>query len=136
MKEKINIDQPRLKENPFTVPEGYFSMLDADVQERISEKVPKAGWWSIVKPQLALVSTFCIIMLMGYAAITLFSPDITNSGNTQGQKLLEEHQLSSSFIDFYDEELDTLSQTKEINNDQIVEYLDTDASLVYLASLE
>jgi len=135
MKEKFNIDQPKLKENPFSIPEGYFNFLENAVQERISD-APKAGWWSFVKPHLALATTFCFILLIGYGTLKIFTPDKTLNVSNPNTELLQENQLSSSFIDFYDEDLDSLTQSKKIDPDQIEEYLNTDASLLYLASLE
>ncbi|MFA6336215.1 MAG: hypothetical protein WCX48_11830 [Bacteroidales bacterium] len=139
MKEKFNIDQPHLRENPYTVPEGYFRSFQCSISERISHKDSKVGVWSLIKPQLALVSTFAIIFLMGYGAMQLFSPSTIESGsqtvvaNTQS---IEENHLETSFIDFFDEETDSLTKKKEIDPGQIIEYLNTDAGIVYLASLE
>lgn len=93
----------------------------------------------LIKPQLALVSTFAVIFLMGYVAITIFSPNsLVNSSNSAISKLglLEEAHLETSFIDFFDEETDSLTQKAEINPEEIIEYLNTDAGLMYLASLE
>ncbi|MEN6619111.1 MAG: hypothetical protein ABFC28_06395 [Rikenellaceae bacterium] len=139
MKEKFNIEQPHLKENPYSVPEGYFSSFQSNISEIISHKDSKAGVWMLIKPQLALVSTFAVIFLMGYVAITIFSPNsLVNSSNSAISKLglLEEAHLETSFIDFFDEETDSLTQKAEINPEEIIEYLNTDAGLMYLASLE
>ncbi|HRR49842.1 MAG TPA: hypothetical protein P5293_07830 [Bacteroidales bacterium] len=136
MKEKINIDHPELRKNPFTVPANYFENLAEAVDEKISYVAPKVGWWSVIKPQLALVSTFCIIFFMGYGAITLFTPDSAKKNSLQHPNQLEEYLLSSSSFDFYDEEIDSLTTIKKIDPDQIVEYLRDDASLVYLASIK
>lgn len=139
MKEKFNIDQPHLKENPYSVPEGYFSSFQSSISDKISQRDSKVGTWSVIKPQLALVSTFAIIFLMGYGAFQLFSPSAPKSATQStivNSKPLEANYLESSFIDFFDEETDTLTQTKEIDPEQIIEYLNTDAGIVYLACLE
>ncbi|MEA5005666.1 hypothetical protein SDC9_153392 [bioreactor metagenome] len=136
MKEKINIDQPKLKENPFSVPDRYFEKLEANISERISQTAPKPRWWSVLKPQLALASTFGIILLMGYGAVTLLTPDTKKTEPIPDNQISEFSQTINTETGEFDENTDSLSQTKGIDPDQIVEYLNADASLVYLASLE
>ena len=139
MKEKINIDQPHLKENPYTVPEGYFDDIKNTIGDRISARRTKIGTWSVIKPQLALVSTFAIVFIIGYSALQLFTPSAPKTSSQTAasySKPVESNYLDNSFIDFYDDKADSLSQIKEIDPDQIVEYLDTDANIVYLACLE
>lgn len=140
MKEKFNIDQPHLKENPYSVPEGYFFSLQSTISDRISQKDSKVGLWSLIKPQLALVSTFALVFLMGYGAMKLFSPSVTESGSEMlipNSQTLEDNHLEASFIDFFDDEADSLTKKAEIvDPEEIIEYLNTDAGIVYLASLE
>ena len=136
MKEKIDIDQPKLKENPFSVPDRYFEKLEEEIQGKISQVAPKPRWWSVIKPQLALASTFGIILLMGYGAVTLLTPDTKKIDPIPDNQISEFNQINNSEIGVYDENQDSISQTKGIDPDQIVEYLNADASLVYLASLE
>ena len=139
MKEKYNIEQPHLKENPYSVPEGYFSTFQSNISEITSQKGSKSGAWSVIKPQLALVSVFAFVFLMGYAAINIFSPDVVVTGSDKfaaNTALMEEHQLDASFIDFFDSEADSLTQKQEIDPAEIIEYLNNDAGIVYLASLD
>ncbi len=139
MKEKININQPHLKENPYTVPEGYFLSFQSNISDRIESNQSKVGMWRLIKPQLALVSTFIIVFLIGYGAMQLFSPSVNESGNdilVSNSQSLEAGHLDASFIDFFDKETDSLTQKREIDPLEIIEYLNTDAGLVYLASLE
>lgn len=139
MKEKFNIDQPHLKENPYTVPPGYFNSLQNAVSEKISSETSKPGIWSVVKPQLGLASAFAVIFLMGYVAISLFSPDVTVNADktiTADSEYFEQHFIETSFIDFYDSAKDSLEKDSTVDPEEIVEYLNTNADLVYLASLE
>lgn len=141
MKENFNIDQPHLKENPYSVPEGYFSSFQSNIPEIISKNSSKKGnsFWTVLKPQLALVSTFAFVFLMGYVSIKLFSPNAVRLGYESAAAnsvLFENHHLESSFIDFFDDETDSLTNTAQINPEEIIEYLNTDADIVYLASLE
>lgn len=139
MKENFNIEQPHLKENPYSVPEGYFSSLQDVISERISQKDSNSGAWRLIKPQLALVSTFAFVFLLGYGAMKIFSPSAVESGSgilMSNSQLVEEHHLETSFIDFFDDETDSLTKKTEIDPEQIIEYLNNDASIVYLASLK
>ena len=139
MKENFNIEQPHLKENPYSVPEGYFSSLQVAISDRISQKDSKAGAWRLRKPQLALVYTFAFVLLIGFGAIKLFSPSAIEGGSgifLSTAKLLEDPHLETSFIDFFDDETDSLTKKTEIDPEQIIEYLNNDASIVYLASLK
>lgn len=38
MKEKFNMDNRNLKENPYGIPEGYFSSLQDAISDKISAK--------------------------------------------------------------------------------------------------
>lgn len=136
MKEKINIDQPKLKENPFTVPDRYFDKLEDEINGRISHVAPKPGMWSVLKPQLALASTFGVILLMGYGAVTLLTPDTKKTDPIPENQISEFNQTINIEEGETEENTDSLTHTKGIDPDQIVEYLNADASLVYLASLE
>ncbi len=139
MKEIFNIEQPHLKENPYSVPEGYFSSLQGAISDRISLKGSESGVWRLKKPQLALVYTFAFVLLIGFGAIKLFSPFAVERGSVtlvSSSQLLEDHHLETSFIDFFDDETDSLTKKTEIDPEQIIEYLNNDASIVYLASLK
>ncbi len=136
MKEKINIDQPKMKENPFSVPDRYFEKLEDEISGRISHVAPKPSWWSVLKPQLALASAFGIVLLMGYGAVTLFTPEAKKTDPIPVNQISEFNRTFNSEEGITDKSPDSLSQTKGIDPDQIVEYLNADASLVYLASLE
>lgn len=139
MKEKFNINQPHLKENPYSVPAGYFDSLQNAVSEKISSQTSKPGIWSVVKPQLGLASAFAAIFLMGYVAVNLFSPDVTENADkaiSADSEYFEQHLIETSFIDFYDSSKDTLEKDSAVDPEEIVEYLSTNADLVYLASLE
>jgi hypothetical protein len=139
MKEKFNIEQPHFKENPYSVPEGYFSSLQDVISDRISQKDSKAGSWRLIKPQLAVISTLAFVFLIGYGAMKLFSPTMAGGGSgvfMSNTQMLEDHHLETSFIDFFDDETDSLTKKTEIDPQQIIEYLNNDASIEYLASLK
>lgn len=139
MKQKLDKDQPHLRENPFTVPDGYFSAMQGEVAEKVSARVYKPGFWALAKPQIALASTFAIIFLIAYATFNLFSPEGNNLKNENfatGSEYIEGHYIESSFVDFYDTTADTSLQAEEVDPEEIVEYLSSSTGLIYLASLE
>jgi len=143
MKTKIDINDPHLKENPFTVPDGYFLEVRGAVSDKISSgKTSDVGLWSVIKPQLSLVSAFVLIFFIVYGAFTIFSPEITKpeittlSANT-GTHILESGYLKTSFIDFFDAESDTLSNsTGEIDQDDLITYISENVDIVTLAAIE
>ncbi|MCK9304047.1 MAG: hypothetical protein PHP30_09875 [Bacteroidales bacterium] len=139
MEKKFNIEQPGLKSNPYSVPDGYFDNLQNSVSERISAGKRENGVLRILKPQLALVSVFAFVFLLGYGVFKLLPIQSSAPENslTDRYSLLEECQLKSSFIDFYDQKTDSLTSVKkDIDPQEIIEYINTDVSILYLASLE
>ncbi|PKP43109.1 MAG: hypothetical protein CVT93_01840 [Bacteroidetes bacterium HGW-Bacteroidetes-10] len=139
MKQNLNIDQPHLKENPYTVPEGYFSAMQAEVSDKVSARVQKPGFWVLAKPQIALVSTFAIIFLIAFATIKIFSPgdeSLRNETFATGSEYIDGHYIESNFVDFYDTTSDSTVGEEQIDPEEIVEYLSSSTGLIYLASLE
>ena len=74
MKEKFNMENKHLRENPYSVPEGYFNNLQDTISERVASGKRGSSFWSVARPQLALVTSFAIIFLIAYATINIFSP--------------------------------------------------------------
>ena len=139
MKQNLNIDQPHLKENPYTVPEGYFSAMQGEVSDKVSARVQKPGFWVLAKSQIALVSTFAIIFLIAFATIKIFSPgdeSLRNETFATGSEYIDGHYIESNFVDFYDTTSDSTAGEEQIDPEEIVEYLSSSTGLIYLASLE
>lgn len=138
MKEKFNMDNGHLKENPYGTPEGYFSSLQEGISDKISAKREKSPFWKIARPQLALVSTFAIVFLIAYATINIFSPSDKQDSLSGTESQAEEIYVKTSFVDFYDSSSDTLytEEEEEIDPEVIVEYLSSNTGLIYLASIE
>ena len=142
MKKNLNIDNPHLKENPFSLPEGYFSQVRDSVSQRISNQ-EGSGWSrfrNIARPQLALLSSFVIIFFIAYGAFTLFSPFMENNDITvisQDSQFIEEGFLRTSFVDFFDYEGDTLDiQAEKINTEELILYISDNVNIITLSSLE
>jgi hypothetical protein len=142
MKKKINIEDPHLKENPFTVPQGYFNEMKNNVAERISVTTgaQKTGIITILRPQAALISAFALIFFIGYAAFTIFTPRVSESEITvlsADNQFIEEGFLKTTFIDFFDIEAET--QTEEIHtlpSDEVISYISENIDIITLTSLE
>lgn len=142
MKTKNYIEDPHLKENPYTVPAGYFDEMRSRVAESISAPgvTQKTGIVAILRPQIALVSAFAIIFFIGYAAYTLFTPSVQTDDATilaADNQYIDEGFLKTTFIDFFDPESD--SQKEEIYTipaDQVVTYLSDNIDIITLSSLE
>ncbi len=142
MKKNLNIDNPNLKENPFSLPDGYFSQVRDSVSQRISNQ-EGSGWSrfrNIARPQLALLSSFVIIFFIAYGAFTLFSPFMENNDITvisYDSQFIEEGFLRTSFVDFFDYEGDTLDiQADKINTEELILYISDNVNIITLSSLE
>ena len=139
MKEKFNMENKHLRENPYSVPEGYFNNLQDTISERVASGKRGSSFWSIARPQLALVTSFAIIFLVAYATINIFSP-----GNAEETIVVSESDpveglhIKTSFVDFYDSTADSLytDEEKEVDPEEIVDYLSTNTGLIYLASID
>jgi hypothetical protein len=139
MKEKFNMENKHLKENPYTVPDGYFSTLQESISERVSSSKRETRFWNIARPQLALVASFAVVFLIAYATINLFSPGDGNGGAFATEETqIEALYVKTSFVDFYDSSADTLYSDEEesIDPEEIVEYLSSNTGIIYLASLD
>jgi hypothetical protein len=142
MKKKFDINNPKLKENPFTVPDGYFLEVRSSVSERIStgNRESHSSVWSIAKPQLILVSSFVIIFFIVYGAFSLFSPAVKGPEVTilsSNSQYLEEGFLKTTFVDFFDFDGDTTtSANHKIDSVELITYISENIDIITLASLE
>lgn len=149
MEKRFNIEErevaSKLKGNPFTLPNDYLSTLKESLHSKIT-KEERTPFWQVVKPQLALVSTFAAIFLFGYLAITVIGGTIgTNSKDQESTQLLSQEidddvidlLLMPRAIDFITEEefLDNQPEGK-ITLDQLIAYLEEDIDLVTLSTLD
>jgi hypothetical protein len=142
MIQKNYIEDPHLKENPFTVPQGYFNEMKSQVAEKISASgsTTKTGFITVIRPHLALVSAFVIIFFIGFAALTVFTPRVSESELstlTAGNKYIEEGFLKTTFIDFFD--IDAENETGDIHtipSDEVMSYISENIDIITLTSLE
>ncbi len=142
MKEEIDINNTGLKKNPFKVPDGYFEEFRETLSNKIAEKRAPAGvgFFTILRPQLALFSLFAAIFIIGYGVFSLFpgkNNELEVIGITANSQLLDEGFLKPTFVDFYDFEDDTLyKQSTDIGDDELLTYISEHIDIVTLASLD
>ena len=76
MSEEINNSQFP-KNNPFTVPEGYFETLDKRIEEKVKAGSipPKQRIIRLVKPIVGLAASFALAFLLIRYPLSLILPD-------------------------------------------------------------
>lgn len=142
MKPKNYIEDARMKENPFSVPNGYFNEMKTQVAEKISASgsSPKTGFITVIRPQLAMASAFAIIFFIGYAALTIFTPRVSDSDVSTlsaGNQYIEEGFLKTTFIDFFDSEGENdTDDLHTIPSEEVMNYISENIDIITLTSLE
>lgn len=147
--EKDILQTPHLKENPYTLPNGYFASVEDAVHEKIHKTSRQTGTvWDFLKTSIALASVFGIIFGLGYGAMYL--TDTLDISESQTNQIVAETDLSfdemlietigNHPIIETPEEIDNypnISDTPVIDKEQIEQYLiDSNVPLSALASLE
>lgn len=150
MRTNFNIEEPankkHLQENPYKVPNGYFNSVRIDISDKISAQNNKTGFWTVVKPQLGLVSLFAFVFLFGYIIFQIFptNSDLSlgiKSGSTtvisSNLEYVEEGFLKSTFVDFFYSSIDSLTKPNEqISQDELIDYLSENVDLITLSYLD
>lgn len=156
------LEEKKLKENPFGVPQGYFESMRQEVMEKISatpvyvpEKEEPATFMTYFKPAFALAAVFAIVFGMGYGAMYITGTAQDEETQLHAQQTLEENATFAG-TEISEDELiyligDTLENLyaqessdasidivePEINKEEIEQYLiDTRISTIALALLE
>lgn len=151
---KDPLTTPALKENPFSVPRGYF----AELEERLHAKIDtpeKAGnsAFSTLRTSMAMVAMFALVFGLGYSVLYITGthsgsdPEqtVAASGNTSymyKKNTLSDEELLQYYgtYDTYSvETLETINiVTPQTDKDEIEQYLiDSNApSFTILAALE
>ncbi|MFO7827598.1 MAG: hypothetical protein R6V23_03165 [Bacteroidales bacterium] len=135
MKNKLNNNLKKLqenKENPFSVPEGYFETFPSRIQEKIVADQKEPGWilklFYFAKPQLALG-----FMILGFALIAITVTDTImtkqskspiNSGiYTRIIEVDASEYSEQQFIDILLEDEKEIIENNEKETDQYIHYL-------------
>ena len=135
---ETDMESPDVKKNPFLLPEGYFDGIRGSVSDRISGSVArrnhKQRW-----PRIAYVAAVSCLFVAGYITIPRFFTD-SPAPEAAEVYFIESGLLSTSFIDFFDEEMmeemDAIDAEENIPEEEIVSYLSENATIMLLASLE
>jgi len=143
MKEELHniLENPGMRENPFSVPEGYFSKLENNIHILITSKKEKKSVWNILKPVFTLAFTFIIIYGIGYGVLSLTNNIKTVKEVPTDMAIIESGYINTNFIDYYENSDSSLiSEEETLDEEEIVSYLlnhlsSTDLAYLY-ASLE
>lgn len=98
-----------MKNNPFTVPDGYFSTIEDRVRERIhAPRTPFNTFIMRVKPAFMLALMFGVIAGFGYIVSKVTGLIYTDPRESMDpiMAMIEDGWLESSFIYAYSEEID------------------------------
>ncbi|MFA5713873.1 MAG: hypothetical protein WC960_06855 [Bacteroidales bacterium] len=138
-------EESGFRKNPFTIPDGYFDTLKESVANKIAYK-ERFSLWEIIKPQLALISTFAAIFLFGYIAISIVGSKMwgerrDSESGTQllSQELIEAREffLEPRTIDFLNEEQFSVSEGEQAPTlEELIAYVEDNFDLVTLSSVE
>ena len=144
MNETKNIlDDNRLKEDPFRMPDGYLESLEASLNEKIEQGETGGRWFEfkkVFKPAITLAAMFLLIFGMGYGALsltgTLHEKSVNAGSNftSAGYELFEGGFLNSSFIDFYSEDMEAFEE-RNLEDDDIFDFLSSELSYEDLSEL-
>lgn len=135
MNNRINIEDKRLKEIPYTTPEGYFESLPDRIESRINGSGAESGgaWSRFIKPAFAMAASFGLILMLGYGIIALSGnagsegPDYSSAEYALMKRLVYEEDDDSTFFP---------EEDYELSEDEIIEYLmSEDRTALYLTAL-
>lgn len=87
------------KNNPFTVPEGYFEHFTDKLMEQLPEnkpqELPEVGMWQRVKPWVYMAAMFCGLMF----SVRIFMGDKHRSQSDSASGAVELTEYSDEYID-------------------------------------
>lgn len=93
MKEEKKLQERCGKQNPFSVPEGYFEgfadRIMEQLPERESREVPPITTWQRIKPWIYMAAMFCGLML----SVRMFVGEKASTDNdtTEASELADEY---------------------------------------------
>jgi len=146
------MENPELKRNPFDLPANYFPNLMESISKRISaESGQKAetdegergigiGLKWYIWPRIGYAAVISLSLIIGYIAIVPSTVDkaVPEIASTE-ISIIESGFLYTSFIDFFDAEVDTsyaVIDEENIPDEEIISFLSENAGIMLLASLD
>jgi hypothetical protein len=134
-----NLQQDRLKERPFGVPEGYFESFADRLQERIREEdsshVPVRRMFASAKFRIAMAAAIVGLAIISYSIIRVTATGQGANGSFPEMALLEELQVFDDDRYLYEliEEAEEEMDEEDAFAAQAIEYLAmNDAEIVLL----
>ena len=138
------LQREEFRQNPFTVPEGYFASLEDSLRDKVfaTEKKP-AGFVGVLKPALVMACSFAVIFAIGYGILSM-----TGSLSSVNSQMSEYDEIAAAVENMdpalfeYLDELDFEGYQAQFtpSDEEILQYFATpltDAALYhYLASIE
>ena len=138
-RKKTDLQQEKLKEHPFGVPEGYFENFASRLQERIREEesshVPVRRIVTGAKFRIAMAAAVVGLALISYSIIRINATGNGANGNFPEMAFLEELQMFDDDRYLYDliDEMEEEMNEEEAFAVQAIEYLAlNDAEMVLL----
>jgi hypothetical protein len=137
------LQREEFRQNPFTVPEGYFASLEDSLRDKVfaAEKKP-AAFVGILKPALMMACSFAVIFGLGYGILSMtgsFADKTQMSAYDEVAAAVE--NFNPALFEYLDEfDIENYQAMYTPSEEDILNYFATptmDASLYnYLASLE
>ena len=137
---KTDLQQERLKERPFGVPEGYFESFADRLQERIREedssKIPVRRIGSGSRFRVAMAAAVVGLALISYSIIKITTTGNGSGNNFPEMAFFEEMQIFDDDRYLYEliEEVEEEMDEEEAFASQAIEYLainDTELVLLF-----
>lgn len=125
------------KQNPYTVPEGYFDSLQEKIRFRIEngkkETFSADPWNRFVKPALGMAAAFGLVFAIGFTIMKLSSG--YSSDNFSDMMSIEEYDMMrAAVINGFDDD-STTTADNDLTDEEVVEYLlGEDRVMLYLAA--
>lgn len=123
------LSQPHLKENPFTVPEGYFQQIadqwkfEPEQASQTSEATaPKRSFLRLIRPQLQFAAGFLLLFGLGYGLLSLATTSRTSVPETDELSELYDFASRMDVIDvLYHSELSQDVMPDEFDIEDVVD---------------
>jgi|SRR5574344_423036 hypothetical protein len=129
-----DLSHQELKDNPFSVPDNYFSSLEENVREKVhhSEKIyPR---FQQIKSYLTLAVSFLVVLGIGYGVLSL-TPILQRSSlnieNDEFTALINDGYINERFVDYLYDEIsikETLDTTNIFISDSFSEVIENELS--------
>lgn len=136
MKELNNLQNPKLKENPYSLPENYFAIVEDEVrakikgEDNVEYQNPIMSFISKSKTYAYLILSFGLILGLGYGA-ELITNKYTAGETDKLVSLIEDGYINSAFIDYMYDSISIESGISQVLtlNKELSETLEEDITI-------